>query len=303
MAGPVETTGTAARDTTRAILLFTVSISLFPINDAIAKLLTADYPVAQVVWARYLVHLTVITLLMLSQADTRRRFGTRRPGVQILRGTCMAVGAYAFVFALSHISVVDALAILFLTPLIMVVLSIPVLGEQVGLHRWGAVVVGFLGVLIVMRPGLGVMHWAGSLALVAAFASALQQVLGRKLGATDHPMTSVFYTGLIGFIVASAVVPFDWHPPSGNFWPLVVVLGVIGAIAHFGVIKALAMAPASLLSPFNYPQIFSGALTGYLLFGHLPDFWSMIGIAVIMASGLYVYHRERLLSRRVAVGT
>ncbi|MBT5413019.1 MAG: DMT family transporter, partial [Rhodospirillaceae bacterium] len=184
-----------------------------------------------------------------------------------------------------------------------VVLSIPVLGEQVGLHRWGAVVVGFLGVLIVMRPGLGVMHWAGSLALVAAFASALQQVLGRKLGATDHPMTSVFYTGLIGFIVASAVVPFDWHPPSGNFWPLVVVLGVIGAIAHFGVIKALAMAPASLLSPFNYPQIFSGALTGYLLFGHLPDFWSMIGIAVIMASGLYVYHRERLLSRRVAVGT
>ncbi len=298
----IEATGKAARDTPRAILLFTVSMGLFPVGDTIAKLLTQDYPVAQVVWARYLVFLGVITLLMLRQSESRRFFRTRRPGVQILRGICMAVGAYTFVFALSYISVVDTLAILFLSPLIMVMLSIPFLGEQVGVHRWSAVIVGFLGVLIVMRPGLGVMHWAGSLALVAAATSAFQQILGRNLGSTDHPMTSVFYTALTGFVIASAVVPFDWHAPTGNFWPLIGVLGLIGAVAHFGVLKALQMAPASLLSPFNYGQIFSGALTGYLVFGHLPDFWSTVGIAVIVASGLYIYWRERLLTRRASQG-
>ncbi|MDA0703642.1 MAG: DMT family transporter [Proteobacteria bacterium] len=300
MSGTVEPVGSTARDGPRAILLFTVSMGLFPVSDTIAKLLTMDYPVAQVVWARYLVFLAVITLLMLRQAEGRRRFRTRRPDIQILRGICMAVGAYTFVFALSYISVVDVLAILFLSPLIMVILSIPLLGEQVGPHRWGAVIVGFLGVLIVMRPGLGVMHWAGSMALIAAATSAFQQILGRKLGSTDHPMTSVFYPALVGFVIASAVVPFDWRPPSGNFWPLIGVLGLIGAVAHFGVIKALSMAPASMLSPFNYGQIFSGALTGYLVFGHLPDFWSTVGIAVIVASGLYIYWRERLLSRRAA---
>jgi drug/metabolite transporter (DMT)-like permease len=303
MTGPVETieaAGKAARDNPRAILLFTLSMGLFPVGDTIAKVLTADYPVAQVVWARYLVFLGVITLLMLRQAESRRLFRTRRPGVQILRGICMAVGAYTFVFALSYISVVDTLAILFLSPLMMVMLSIPLLGEKVGLHRWGAVIVGFLGVLIVMRPGLGVMHWAGSMALIAAATSAFQQILGRKLGSTDHPMTSVFYTALVGFVIASAVVPFDWRPPAGNFWPLIGVLGLIGAVAHFGVLKALQMAPASLLSPFNYGQIFSGAFTGYLVFGHLPDLWSSVGIVVIVASGLYVYWRERLLTRRAA---
>jgi drug/metabolite transporter (DMT)-like permease len=261
--------------------------------DTIGKTLSAHQPVQQVVWGRYFFQL-VWLLLLLPRVGLRGLFGTRRLGLQLTRGLLVAVATFCFFTALSQVPLADAYAISFAAPLLVTIFSIPLLGEQVGWRRWSAVLVGFAGVMIVIRPGFGAFHWALVLPLVTATCFALYQILTRMVGAYpgERSLVLLFYMAFTGSIVASLVVPFHWQPLSLESWLLLIVMGALAAVGHLILIKALTMAAASLLSPFIYTQMIWAILFGILVFGDLPDFWTLFGSAVIIGSGLFVIYRE-----------
>jgi drug/metabolite transporter (DMT)-like permease len=169
------------------------------------------------------------------------------------------------------------------------------LGERVGRHRWSAVALGLVGVLIITRPSGAIAHWSSLMPLVAAFCYANYQIATRLIGRTDDPLATLFYTSIGGAAVTSLAVPFDWIWPTVAQWLILVALGGLGALGHFLVITAFTRAPASVLAPMHYTVLIWATLFGYLVFGDLPDVWTLVGAAVIVASALYVYYRERKL--------
>ncbi|HJP21136.1 MAG TPA: DMT family transporter [Alphaproteobacteria bacterium] len=280
-------------DLRHGVIYMCLGVTLcFPVMNALAKLLMEAYPIPQVIWARFAGHLVVMILIF----GPRNGWGlvrAKHPIIQLSR-SALIMGATVFYFiALHFISQPTAAVIGFTGPLVVVILSIPILGEQVGLRRWAAVFAGFVGAVIIIRPGLGVMHWAAMLVLGTAFCYALYQVLTRKVSFADAPQTSNFYTGLVGFLVLSAVLPFDvrW-PDSGAHVAAFAGLGVLGAIGHYFVVKAYEFGPASVISPFGYFQLIGATVVGYSVFGDFPDAVTWLGAAVIVASGLYIIHRE-----------
>ena len=191
--------------------------------------------------------------------------------------------------------------VLFTGPLMLVALSVPFLRERVGPRRWAAVFVGFVGVLIVLRPGADAVHWGALLVLAGAFFYAIYQIQTRKLAGYDDPRTTAVYTILAAFIVATVAVPFFWEMPRNTVdWLLFLALGVVGGLAHYFIIKAYQYAEASLVGPFDYSQLVGASIFGFLLFGEVPDTWTWVGAAVIIASGLYIAHREARLRRTAA---
>ncbi len=279
----------------RAMLLMAGSVSLYPLSDAIAKYLTHDYHPIQVTWARYVVQ-SLILAAVLGGPRIRRWFRTEHLVLQLSRALLAVLSTVCFVSALRLIEVVDAIAIIFVAPLLMVAFSVPILGERVGLHRWGAVIVGFVGMLIVFRPGFGMAVGGALLALASTVFNALMQIVTRKVVRTDHPVTTLLYLVSGGAVLISLVVPFYWTAPKGTGWMLMILAGLIGGIAHFGVIKAIQMAPLSALAPFSYTQILSATVVSYVVSGYLPDAISVLGVAIVIGSGLYVFHRERRLT-------
>ena len=268
--------------------------------NAIVKLLLADYHMVQIIWFRCVVHLGFMVALFMP-AMGLRLFATRRPWLQSIRSLTQLVTFTLIWVSLFWTPITTVTMVLFTGPLILVALSVPFLGETVGPRRWAAVFVGFAGVLIVIRPGADVAHWASLLVLGGAFFYAVYQIQTRKLAGYDDSRTTAVYTILAAFVVATIAVPFYWEAPkSGMDWFLFASLGVTGGLAHFFIIKAYQYAEASLLGPFDYCQLVGASILGFAVFGEVPDTWTWVGAAVIIASGLYIAHREARARRASA---
>ena len=282
-----------SQDTLRAIVFMALAINLFPFMNVAAKFLSVDYPTTQIVWARYAGHLAFVLIMFMPRRGFSL-FRASRPGVHIGRSLLMFVSTVCFFSALRWIEVPTASAINFTSPLIVTALAAPLLGEVVGVRRWGAVVVGFIGALIIIRPGGSETHWAMFLVLGTAVSYAGYQIVTRKFATADPPETSITYISFVGAALATVALPFEWVTPlSVRDALLFALLGVIGGLGHYFVIRAFQLGEASMLSPFNYGQLVMATILSLFVFGTFPDKWTLVGAGVIVASGLYITYRER----------
>ena len=269
---------------------------LFSAVDTQAKFLTDTLHPVQIVWSRQLGLLIGVVILLAFRGLAILR--TSRPGLQILRGGLAACSAVLFIAGVSFVPLADAVAVTFVAPFIVTVLGALILREPVGIRRWTAVTIGFLGTLIVIRPGMGVVHPAVALVLAAAVLFAVRQVLSRMLSGTDRTVTTVAYTALVGSLLMTLPLPFVWRwPTSGLEIALLVGIAVMAALAEVLVIKALEVAQAVVVAPLHYTIMIWSTIYGYLVFAQLPDLWTWVGAAIIVATGLYTLHRERLVVR------
>jgi drug/metabolite transporter (DMT)-like permease len=284
---------------TTGIALMLLATLLFTVMDTIGKTLSATYPVQQVIWARYFFQFALM-LLLIPRLGFAGLLWTRRPGVQIARGLLLTIATYCMITAISIVPLADAYTITFIAPLLVTVLSIPLLKERVGWRRLSAVVVGFIGVLIVFRPIAAPVDWAMLLPLITAGCFAVYQILTRKVSydSRETAFMMLFYLAWIGTAVMTAIVPYHWRTVASGDWAWMIGMGALGAAGHLILIRALTIAPASLLSPFIYSQIVWALTIGYFWFGDVPGIWMLIGCTVIVASGLYVLYREALLGKK-----
>jgi drug/metabolite transporter (DMT)-like permease len=276
----------------RGIALMLAALAFFSCSDAASKLMTASLPAVEVAWLRF----CVFTLLMLGVtvfSGGRSALRSRRPGLQALRALGVMGSSILFIMGLAFLPMAEATAISFVSPLMVTALSIPILGEVVGWRRWSAVAVGLLGVLIVVRPGTGAFDTAAIFPLLSATSWAVALVVTRKMSGADGPLVALTYAATVGLLVTSAIVPFEWVNPGWREIGLALVTGGASTIAQWLVVLAFQKARASVLAPFSYSQLVWSGLLGFLVFGSVPDGWTLIGAAVIIASGLYTAHRER----------
>jgi drug/metabolite transporter (DMT)-like permease len=280
--------------------LMCCAVASFACLDAMAKYLGNHMPVPQVVGVRY-ASAFLIALMFSNPFNRPGLLRTGRPGLQLGRSVLL-LGSTVFNFmAFRYLQLDEALSILFSTPFLVAILAGPVLGEWVGWRRWTAIGVGFLGILVVVRPGLGGLQWAALLSLASAFCYAGYSITTRMLSTTDSSQTTLFYANLLGFAVMVPVLPFVWTwPPSWIDWVLMVTVGAFGAGGHFLLILAHRNAPASVLSPFIYTQIVWATTFGYLVFANVPNHWTVAGAGIVIASGLYLLNRERKVTGKVA---
>jgi len=263
-----------------------------------AKYLSHFYPVPGIVWARYAFHLLFVVMIL----GPRMKLGlvrTKHLGLQIVRGTLLAASSMLFFSALKFMPMAEASSISFVAPMLVTLLGVILLKEKVEPARWVAVAAGFIGVLIIIRPGSGIFAWVALLPLATAASFASYQILTRKLAGVDNPYTSLFYSGLIGTVLLAAVLPFQWTTPTTLAHALMLpAIGFIGGLSHLILIRAYDQAAVSTLAPFTYTQLIWVTLSGYLVFGDFPDNWSLVGIAVIMASGIYIATHQQLSERQ-----
>ncbi len=267
-----------------------LTMGLFVTMDGLAKWLTQSYPVPQVIWARYVFHFALLALFLNWRLLPTLR--SRNLKLQIGRSLLLVVTTTLFFFGISQVQLATASALMLVAPLLVTLLSIPLLKEQVGPRRLASVAVGFLGALVILRPGGELFDLAALLPLAAACTYALYQITTRMLSAVDTPLTTLVYTALVGALLSTMVVLFVWRTPDTLGWVVMIATGGLGAVSQFCLIKAFQAAPASTVTPFGYSAILWATLYGWLLFGDLPDSWTLIGAAIIVASGLYVWHRE-----------
>lgn len=281
------------------IVMMLVATLLFTVMDSIAKSLTATYPVQQVIWARYFFQFALM-LLLIPRLGIAGLLWTKGPGVHIARGLLLTIATGCMITAISMVPLADAYTITFTAPFLVTILSIPLLKERVGWRRWTAVLVGFAGVLIVFRPFAAPVHWAMLLPLITAACFAVYQILTRKVSydSRETAFMMLFYLAWVGTAVMTAVVPAYWRPVALGDWVWMVGTGALGATGHLILIRALRIAPASLLSPFIYSQIVWALGIGYFWFDDTPNAWMLIGCTVIVANGLYVFYREALLGKK-----
>jgi drug/metabolite transporter (DMT)-like permease len=280
----------------RGIALFLATIFIFASLDTLPKYMTRDFHVVQIAWGRY-VFSSVFLLVLVPRYGLVRPLRSARPWFQIMRAMLLAAVSLMFFTAVSYMPLVNVTAIGFAAPLILTALGHFVLGERVGLRRWLAILVGFTGVLVIIRPGVDVVHWAAIMALAMAASNAVYQLATRMLAGVDSPQTTIFFTNIAGSIGFSFVVPFFWTSPGLFGWLSLATLGFMGGLGHYLLIQAFGHAPVSILAPYAYTAILWVTISGYLVFGQLPDLWTIVGAAIIIASGIYVFYREAYLRR------
>jgi drug/metabolite transporter (DMT)-like permease len=280
----------------RGIALYLAAILNFSFLDTLAKYMTSEYHVMQIAWGRYAFS-AVFLLFLVPRHGLWKPLRSARPWFQVMRALLLAVCSLLFFVAVSFLPLANVTAIGFAAPLILTALAHFFLQEKVGIRRWAAIFVGICGVLVILRPGDGVVHWAAFIALAMAACNAFYQLATRMLAGVDSAQTTIFYTGIVGAVAFSAFVPFFWEPPTLGGWLAMMALGLFGGFGHYLLIQAFALAPASLLAPFSYTAIVWVTITGYLLFGDFPDGWTVVGAAIIIASGIYVFYREAYLRR------
>lgn len=276
------------------------ALLLFSVQDALSKLLARSYDPLEIAFMRYL------TMLVLMLPFVLRRRGVLRsymPGRQLVRGLAMLGATLFFILGLSHLPIAEATAIGFVSPLFVTALSIPMLGETIGPRRWVAVVIGFLGVLVVIRPGASAFDPAALFPIASSVCWALGLVLTRTMHRADTTLTILFYSTLIGFSLSGVAMPFLWRTPDLQALALMTGQGILSTIGQALLIAAFGRAGASVLAPFSYSQMLWATALGYVLFNTLPDALTWTGAAIIVASGLYILHRERILQqqRRLAI--
>ena len=289
-------------DVLRGIFFMSCAVSMFPFINASAKYLSATYPITQIVWARFAGHLIFVVLAFYPRLRGRL-FHTVRPVVQIARSMLLLGATTLFVSAIGRLPLATASAIGFASPFIVTALSVPVLRERVGPRRWTAVIVGFVGVLIIIRPGAGFTNWATVLVLGSAGCYAVYQVLTRLIAPHDRPETGIVYAALVGTVAMSVLAPFDWRLPGPPLdWLLFGCLGFFGGFGHYFVIKAYRFGPAAVIAPFSYGELIGTTIIGYYAFGNFPDAWTWLGAAIIISCGAYIAYREGV-RRRITAAT
>lgn len=267
--------------------------------DALVKHASQEYSVVQLTWVRFLVQ----TVLLLALVPPRRSLAylrTRRPGLQILRAALLLIASFAFFTALRFVPLAQANAIAFIAPLLITALSYPLLGEPVGVRRWSAVVVGLLGMLIIIRPGVAAFHWALLMPLVMAIASALYHTTTPLLARSEDPTGTLYFAGLAGSAVLALALPTVWQTPDWLGWVEMIGLGALGTIGHFLLIAGFRHGEAAAVSPFLYAHLLWASALGAAFFDEVPDAWTVTGALILVCAGMYVYRRERVHDARIA---
>ncbi len=269
---------------------------LFSAVDTTAKFLTDSLHPFQIVWTRQLGLLAVAVFLV-----SVKGWGivkTAHPKMQLLRGSVAACSAALFIFGVSFVPLADAVAISFVAPFMVTVMGAFILREPVGIRRWVAVSLGFVGALIVIRPGMGIVHPAAGLVILAAFFFAIRQIVSRMLSGSDRTSTTIVYTALTSVILLTVPMIVVWKTPAASQVPLLVLMAALAAGAEICVIKALELALAVSVAPIQYSLILWATFYGFVVFGQFPDLWTWVGTALIVATGLYTLRREYLVSRK-----
>ncbi|MET7242276.1 DMT family transporter [Methylobacterium sp. EM32] len=285
---------TGQREALIGIALMVSAVAGFASIDASAKFLSGTMSPMLIVAVRYLVSFVIVAAFLAARRDIVGLMRTRKPGLQVLRSLCLVTATMCSFVALRYLPLAQVTSITFASPLVVALIAGPLLGERVGWRRTIAVLVGFSGVLVVSRPGVSGMHPAALLAVVTALVNGVYIVVTRMLAAHDPPETTMFYTGLVGSVLTAPFLPFLWETPTEPAtWLGILSVGFFGALGHWLLILAHRRAPASTLAPFAYAHLLWAVLLGFLIFGHLPDHWTVIGAAVVAASGLYLLYHER----------
>ncbi len=259
--------------------------------DGLAKLLAGDYSVVQIVWARYAFAVPVI-LAIARPAAWPGLLRAERPSLQAVRGLMPVFANVTVILGVSLMPLADATAISFASPLLVVALSAPLLGERVSVHSWTGVACGFAGVLIIARPGAGTLAWAALFPLATALIFALYQILTRLVSRNTDPIVTLAWTVAVGLVPTTPLLFPYWHPVRLSDWPLLILSGLLFGAGQFLLIRAFAMAPAGVLAPFTYAQIVAAVVFGALVFGDVPDLWTTVGTAVVILAGVYVLRRQ-----------
>jgi drug/metabolite transporter (DMT)-like permease len=272
-----------------AAMLTCLAMAGFAGMDAMSKFLVRDYPIVQTLWIRYV----VFTIFALLVARPHIALRSVRPWLQAGRGVLALIENGMFVLAFVFLPLADAHAVAATAPLLVIVLAVPLLGERVGLHRWLAVLAGLAGVLTIIRPGFIAPRWALLIPLIGALLWALYQVLTRLIGRVDRAETTLLWTALSGLAATTPIVPWFWVQPTPGAWVLMGGVALLGSLCHYALIKALDFAEAGAVQPYCYTLLVWATILGFLVFGDVPDAWTMAGAGVVVLSGLYTWHRDR----------
>tara|TARA_Y100000816_G_C26043650_1_gene546793 strand:+ start:339 stop:1187 length:849 start_codon:yes stop_codon:yes gene_type:complete len=277
----------------KAIIFNLLAWVMLPIMDGFAKYLSSTIPVLQITWSRYF--FTVVIALPIMIFFFRKNFKwTDQPKLQLIRGVLLFSANILFFYSISIISLSKALTLAFIAPLIVTILSPVLLGERVGIRRWIAVIIGFIGSLIVLRPGFVEINLASIAALGTGILYGFYLIVTKKLHKSDHPLLTLLLTGVVGAIIGSLIMPSVWVQPTITEWYMMFAIGFFASIGHLFLILSLKYADASKLAPFGYFEIITNIIIGYYFFNHFPDNWTFLGLFVIVLSGVYIFRREAL---------
>ena len=277
----------------KAITLNLCAWIILPFMDAIAKYLSSDLSFFQITWARYF--FTVFWTLPFMFFIFRKNLTfSENPKLQILRGIILFSANICFFYSISIISLSKALTLAFVAPLVTTALSPFLLGEKVGFKRWSAVLVGFFGTLIVIRPGFIEFNLATLAALGTGCLYGVYLIITRKLHSTDNPLLTLLITGVVGASIGSFFVPIVWINPTPIQWAWLGLMGIFACLGHLFLIYSLRYANASILAPFGYFEIVTNIILGYYIFNQFPDIWTFLGLFIIISSGIYIFRREVL---------
>ena len=278
----------------KGVLFFMTAIFLISVVDTVCKVFTKDLHSIQLVWGYFVgINLTLWVFFLVKGAKFSNLRRTERPLLQIIRPAFLVCSISSLFIGLTYLPIAEATVIGFVAPLFITALSVPILKESVDIHRWSAVAIGLVGVIIIIRPGGDLWHLASVMPLLGALFFALFQIITRLLAATERTHTTLFYTGLGGLAWSSLIVPFVWVTPSITHIFVFLSTGAMGAMAHLCMISAFDRAEASLLAPYNYTKLIWVSVLGYLIFNDVPSLDMWIGAIIIVSAGFYVLYRER----------
>ena len=279
----------------KAIVLNLSAWVMLPIMDGFAKYLSLTLPVLQITWSRYF--FTVVIVLPIMLIFFRKNLTwTEKPKLQLIRGLILFCANILFFYSISIISLAKALTLAFIAPLIVTALSPVLLGEKVGFRRWAAVVIGFIGSLVVIRPGFVEFNLASIAALGTGILYGFYLIITRKLHDADNPLLTLLLTGIVGAILGTMIMPTVWVQPTITEWYMMFAIGFFASIGHLFLILSLKYADASKLAPFSYFEIVTNIIIGYFFFSHFPDNWTFLGLFIIILSGIYISRREKVIS-------
>ena len=278
----------------KAIIFNLLAWVMLPIMDGFAKYLSAELPVLQITWARYFFTVVFIFPLMLFFFK-KYLVWTDKPKLQLIRGLILLIANISFFYSISVISLPKALTLAFVAPLVVTAFSPFFLGESVGYRRWTAVIIGFIGSLVVIRPGFVEINLASLAALGTGIMYGFYLIITRKLSTSDNPLLTLLLTGVVGAIIATTFMPFVWVSPTFNQWSIMAAIGLFACIGHLFIILSLKYADASKLAPFSYFEIVTNIIIAYYFFGDFPDSWTFLGLFIIVFSGIYISRRENIV--------
>ena len=276
----------------KAIVFNLLAWVMLPIMDGFAKYLSADLPVLQITWARYFFTVAFTFPIMFFFYRNQLKWSDK-PKLQIIRGLILLIANICFFYSISVISLAKALTLAFVAPLIVTAFSPMFLGEKGGVRRWSAVVIGFIGSLVVIRPGFVEINLASLAALGTGVMYGFYLIITRKLSTSDNPLLTLLLTGIVGAVIITCIMPFVWVEPTLSQWSMMAAIGVFACIGHLFLILSLKYADASKLAPFSYFEIITNIIIGYYFFSDFPDNWTFLGLFIIVFSGIYISRREK----------